>query len=101
MKNKNKSARLLLFEIDDGLKKFSDIDNIGSYFFNILQQAEVVNRLRLLLALQNPPQLHRVVQVFFVQILRIRVVPLVPVQELQYPLISRSRNLVLFLGLQL
>merc|ERR1712156_1000307 len=99
MKNKNKSARLLLFEIDDGMKKFQ-IDNIGSYFFNILQQAEVVNRLRLLLALRNPPQLHRVVQVFFDRILQIRVVPLALVRELQYPLISRSKNLVLFLGLQ-
>ena len=46
------------------------------------------------------PQLHRVVQVFFDRILQIRVVPLAPVRELQYPLISRSRNLVLFLGLQ-
>jgi len=76
MKNKNKSARLLLLVqklTEDGFfyeEKLPIVDRVLTVqavlivdffflFFNILQQVVEVNHLHLLLALQNPPQLRR------------------------------------------
>jgi len=63
MKNKNKSARLLLSsEIDSRWLYEEKLPIVDFFFFrsfNILQRVGEVNHLHLLLALQNPPQLRR------------------------------------------